>query len=753
MPGTYIKNENLNFDNLQTADKQKLTNLYIELAKNAKNTPDFTSGSYDPRNKLRGEMTALDKLWAVLKSLQEKDSALFSRVVVGLDDVNFRNPGRFTSMFRLNPNPSNAGEAFRQVFGEPVKKLLAEYNNCLPDGFASLSQEENQLMEDLAAPFLSKQAELNEQQNDQPQNVQPGNPQPQNVPAAAKWQPHALSVFRAAKSFFEAEEHIEGSLAFGSMRAAAQQLAQHEDPLSRNDTLRQHLIQYCRDYIKGKEAERATQSGRERFTMAMTLLSAALPPEEFAREVDKVNRIRADKWFGRGGPALSPDEFKSEKNISALLAVGYEKDIHARCEELQKKLAEACKRSAGKAQVDPEVMDCATLLMAYAEQAEEKGGFNAMPDEDAAKARARELLDHRQGERRKGGFDNGVLAVGQMLMTDATFRANLLSVDPAQAAKNASRAAKDLEPMAAMYDHAVSLRRIAVRNQETGFSHMVKMEIEEHLAAIAAVHLLTQKHNELHPGQALDLHSEEGKKRIEQKTLEVKANSGFKMALMELYEPTMRYPNLRLQTILDEAARGKAATLVGVTTDARVWTYTADGVTHYPKPEDKQFRLDRAAAYDNAMGYTMEIGGQKVDKRSPLGRYHRKLDKVHKSGIQKMDGSHRGVLLADLLAARLLMDRTKGLVSDEMFQRTRDSLTRPLSEKSVQNSPEEKERAFLHEMVQEAVKSKTFLNNAVELLRQGKSMDEIKKGLGSIAHELKTNPDAKKKKSPQQQQL
>ena len=253
------------------------------------------------------ELNEFEKLMLFLAVYEEKAPSTAPRLKkdIGYQDL--------VTGDQFIKSPEQLEETVKGFFSREVRKGFKHY--VVDNTFALKrfeSPEEKQLLSDVAA-IAGMEKELSDALAPAEQKV------PEEAePLAPDVTQMDKSVLETMKAFFQSEKHSEGSTLFETMRSRALEIGERDGKMWAWRDDREQLIAACKDYITNKEGERYTQKGRERFQMAMTLLGDLMDPADFQKEIDRVNRVRSAKWFGRGGPALSAEDFRSQKNLAEL---------------------------------------------------------------------------------------------------------------------------------------------------------------------------------------------------------------------------------------------------------------------------------------------------------------------------------------------------------------------------------------------------------------------------------------------------
>lgn len=359
MPKTYVFPQEFDAKNLDS-DYNPNSKAYFELCNQlaqdlltmTEQKPEIDFETYDPREKKPEEYNTVDKFWAVLLTLQEKDERTFNTITGG----NLNNPKqarKYASVMK-----SMSGRAFNLYMGKELRELIGAFHAKGAEGLYGLTPEENRMLYELVGPVVGvKEVELAE-------NVAGANETAPEANAAARKLP------AGTLAFFDAPVHQSGTTLFETMRNRAIEIANAQtsgDAVEENEL--ETLKQDCYNYIKGKESERATQKGRERFKMALSMLKTLVPKDEFEREVERINGIRAAKWFGRGGDPIRAEDFDEPVEAAA-------ESEAAEASKLPANLGGETEQRGFR----PEIADAAQAFFASAAHGKGSTRYNAMRD-------------------------------------------------------------------------------------------------------------------------------------------------------------------------------------------------------------------------------------------------------------------------------------------------------------------------------------------------------------------------------------
>ena len=702
---------------------------------------------YDPFAVPEADRTAFDKFLMAFKTIEKNDPDLAEDIKESSSMGGYRRFGAYKNLL-------NTPYGFASVFGDMIRETVRHLNNNVLDGkisgFFAKNEEQQKLLSDFAMLFLPTEPTPEELAREEEQKQQEREREleqrkrereaaglgdeldPETVKPAV--QAHAKQAFDVTLRLMDTEKHRAGSDLYTSMRNSVTDL--RGEPGEWKDADKERAVKNCLAYIQGKESHRWTESGRERFQMAMTTLGALLPPEDFQKEIDRVNRVRAGRWFGLGGPQLKAEDFTSKESLVDLTkAAKGLNDYCTDCEESRQNALEYAKKKEASY-----VQAYLAKMVAACELGGEKG-YARIDDvkEQQLVDRANEIIGG------KGFFDkrkDGMSYLAEELTEKPELAEQLLgdgTKDPMEIGRAVAKKAAEYE-LTLVTRNCAEVLGHAKRDRPTRDEWLA---VESQLAKLTAAGLMARERRD---GQFLDLRSlnkDGGMDQLEKKTEEVKNQPWFKATMANLTVGAL--PNgTNLSTITEQARTGKVDALLSACDAAKEM-----------KQEELQQRADQ---YDVDTWRKVKLAnGKVIGIDTPAGQ----LQLAEQKAREAKAVNARTTAATELLAARLVADKYK----DKLFEPNPETVELKKSLMTqIQKSPDRKKKDKTPmdqaiEQCHDAVKAVRFKSNegegfflelttAVKEQDMGKFMDSV----STVAQKGKELNEINKQKKQQKKE-
>ena len=715
----FLKAEELSFTSGNTKE-QAAYNAYLQQCAEAVSSINVESlEDYDPFAVPEEERTAFDKLLMVIKTLEQTrpDDAA---------DIKTKCPPNAYQKFGNYKNLITTAPGFAAIYGDMIQETVRRMNECIyEDGdiaMGEMTEEQQKLLNGFAELFLPVERTLDEREREkeakgQPevgeeepeaprQSREPDGLAPETVKPAV--QEHAEQAISATIRLMDTEAHTTGSDAYMNMRNSVNFLDSSKESWA--ETNKEQAVKDCLAYIRGKESQRWTQSGRERFQAAMTTLGALLSPEDFQKEIDRVNRVRAGRWFGLGGPQLRAQDFTSEKAISDLskAAKGLN-DYYTDCETCRRQALDYARKKDAEwthAYLSRMVADC---------ELGGENGFTRISEERENELvnRANEIIG---GEGLYSKWNSGLSYLANELTEKPELAKQLLgdgNRDPMQIGRAVADKAADCELSLVTRSCADVMEQTRQYMQGEEPSRSNWLSIEDQLAKLTAAGLLARDRED---GKLIDLRSREGGGRalLEQRTKEVKTELWFKAVMAELTAPADKLGGesllngTKLPAIIEQARAGKTDALLSA---------------HDRAKELNETLSQRAEQYDVMTWRKVKLGsGQVVGTDTPAGQLQLAVQKAREARA-----SERAAAATELLAARLTADRYKDalLQADPAAVELKKKLMEQIQKSPNRQNPNKTQMDLAIEQCHDAVKAVKLKSSGQRFLDElGKAVKE-----------------------------